>query len=165
MTHGQDISFGISTVINCEVQLLPLTCRSSFSSFLSGSQPATGPDGFSFQRCADSSTLEFFTPTVTLPSSAFVTSNCVVEQGNDALDLPIIPSRADLIPSGDIVVTAVEDGKSGSSGARALGTHSKRNHRIGLGEQLDLTVSESVIRWASCTNIPIATSFRSSLVC
>jgi hypothetical protein len=43
----------------------------------------------------------------------------------------------------------------------------KRNHTIGLGEmeQLDLVVSESVIRWASCTNFSMAPSLRSSLVC
>lgn len=43
----------------------------------------------------------------------------------------------------------------------------KRNHTIGLGEmdQLDLAVSESVIRWASCTDLSIALSLRSSLVC
>lgn len=52
----------------------------------------------------------------------------------------------------------------GANGNRALGFHSKRNRTIGLGEseQLDLVVTESVIRWLSCTQLP--TSPRSSLV-
>lgn len=57
--------------------------------------------------------------------------------------------------------------RDGSGGARMLGIHSRRNHTIGLGEfeQLDLMVTESVIRWASCTHLPTAASLRSSLVC
>lgn len=57
--------------------------------------------------------------------------------------------------------------EGGTLGSRMLGIHSKRNHTIGLGEreQLDLIVSESVIRWASCTHLPTAPSLRSSLVC
>lgn len=53
----------------------------------------------------------------------------------------------------------------GMNGHRAFGMHSKRNRTIGLGEcvQLDLVVTESVIRWSSCTQLP--TSLRSSLVC
>ena len=51
--------------------------------------------------------------------------------------------------------------------SRVIGMHSRRNHTIGLGEldQLDLIVSESIIRWASCTHLPSAASLRSSLVC
>lgn len=57
--------------------------------------------------------------------------------------------------------------KSGSNGSRALGIQSRRNHTIGLGEfeQIDIVVTETVIRWASCTCLPTATSLRSSLVC
>ncbi|KAJ8466045.1 hypothetical protein OPV22_028597 [Ensete ventricosum] len=53
------------------------------------------------------------------------------------------------------------------TGSRGIGIHSRRNHTIGLGEleQLDLVVSESVIRWASCTHLSDAPSLRSSLVC
>ncbi|KAF5935483.1 hypothetical protein HYC85_026612 [Camellia sinensis] len=55
----------------------------------------------------------------------------------------------------------------GTNGSKFSGIHSKRNHTIGLGEldQLDLIVTESVIRWASCTHVPSASSLRSSLVC
>lgn len=53
----------------------------------------------------------------------------------------------------------------GTNGHRVSGIHSKRNRTIGLGEreQIDLVVTESVIRWSSCTQLP--TSLRSSLVC
>lgn len=57
--------------------------------------------------------------------------------------------------------------RGGSNGSRLAGIHSKRNHTIGLGEfdHFDLVVTESVIRWASCTHIPTAPSLRLSLVC
>ncbi|KAK4385039.1 Calcium-dependent protein kinase [Sesamum angolense] len=60
----------------------------------------------------------------------------------------------------------VEDRKGGSGDARLSGIHGKRNHTIGLGEfeHLDLVVTESVIRWASCTHLPTATSFRTTLL-
>lgn len=56
-------------------------------------------------------------------------------------------------------------GTNGSS--RVAGIHSKRNHTIGHGEldQLNLVMTESVIRWASCTQIPTVPSLRLSLVC
>ncbi|KAK6125925.1 hypothetical protein DH2020_040314 [Rehmannia glutinosa] len=114
--------------------------------------------GFSFHSSAGSSTLEFATPVLALSSFAFFSSSCEVEKQNDA--------RIDLIPrAGDMDLKAVEDRQGGSSGARILGIRSRRNHTIGVGEfeHFDLTVTESVIRWASCTNLPTATSFRSSL--
>lgn len=52
-----------------------------------------------------------------------------------------------------------------ASTTTTIGIRSKRNHTIGLGEQLDLMVTETVIRWASCTHLPSAPSLRSSLVC
>jgi hypothetical protein len=53
--------------------------------------------------------------------------------------------------------------------SRISGLHSKRNRTIGLGELdqlvVDVAVTESIIRWASCTHIPTAPSLRLSLVC
>lgn len=63
---------------------------------------------------------------------------------------------------------AAEVRRGGATSSRGLlGLHSRRNRTIGLGEfeQLDLMVTESVIRWASCTHLPTAPSLRSSLVC
>lgn len=57
--------------------------------------------------------------------------------------------------------------RRGTVGSKGAGIHSRRHHTIGLGElnQFDLIVTESVIRWASCTDIPTAPSLRLSLVC
>lgn len=57
--------------------------------------------------------------------------------------------------------------RSGGAIGSRMAMHSKRNRTIGLGEreQLDFMVTESVIRWASCTHLPTAPSLRSSLVC
>lgn len=57
--------------------------------------------------------------------------------------------------------------KGGTGGSKVAGIHSKRNNTIELGElnQLDLIVTESIIRWASCTDIPSAPSLGLSLVC
>lgn len=62
----------------------------------------------------------------------------------------------------------VEDKRGGRAiGSKMFSVHSKRNRTIGLGEcePLDFMVSESVIRWASCTHLSTAPSLRSSLVC
>ena len=56
-------------------------------------------------------------------------------------------------------------GVAATASTANIGIRSKRNHTISLGEQLDLMVSETVIRWASCTHLPTAPSLRSSLVC
>lgn len=64
----------------------------------------------------------------------------------------------------------VRDGRKGQVGFSATkglaGIHSRRTQTIGCGEleQLDImVVTESVVRWASCTVLP--STLRSSLVC
>ena len=56
--------------------------------------------------------------------------------------------------------------KEENSSPRYLIVH-KENRTIGVGEleQLDLKVSQSIIRWDSCTRLSSATSFQSPLVC
>ena len=56
--------------------------------------------------------------------------------------------------------------KEETSSPRYLIAH-KENRTIGVGEleQMDLKVSESIKRWASCTRLSGATSFQSPLVC
>ncbi|EYU25048.1 hypothetical protein ABFS82_06G038700 [Erythranthe guttata] len=148
MARNQDISFGMGSHIDCEVQSPAFTCKSSFSSLPSDLMSPSSL-GFSFHSNAESNSLEFSTPVIALPSFAFISSSSVVEQ---------ILSRED-----EVDVKIVEGRKVG---VRMVGSHSRRNHTIGLGEfeQIDLVVTESVIRWASCTHLPTATSFRSSLV-
>ncbi|CAH9121669.1 unnamed protein product [Cuscuta epithymum] len=181
----RDISFGTVSAIVCDA---PFACRSSFSSFLSA--PSTPPPhfesggGFSFQ-----STTEYYTPLSSIPSFAFSSPTCNVEEGGGSkLDLLANPSTQDSLhkeADGSGKLFMMDDtplcrghaaGRSeckafeaergeGSNMSRTSGIHSsRRNHTIGLGE-LDFMVTESVIRWASCTCLPTTTSLRSSLVC
>lgn len=79
------------------------------------------------------------------------------------LELECSPAKYD-----DGELECKEFRRGGTNGlSRVTGIHSKRNHTIGLGEldQIDLIVTESVIRWASCTHIPTVPSLRLSLVC
>lgn len=165
MERSQDISFGIASSVKSEFELPRLAHQTSFSSFLldpNESYLETG--GFSFHNTDETTALEFPTPALALQSMAIFSLNCVVKQGSIILDLPTSSSRIDLVPRGEGVV---EDQNNQSDGARVVGILSRRNHTIGLGEvdNLNLMVTESVIRWASCNNLPTATSFRSSLVC
>ncbi|KAL3650470.1 hypothetical protein CASFOL_006873 [Castilleja foliolosa] len=167
MVRNQDISFGMGSAVISEVQSLSFSCKSSFSSFV-GHPLATHSIeavGFSFQSNASSNTLEASTRVVALPSFAFFNA---VESENDDLDIPTSSSGLDLIPiATDTDPKSVEVKENGSSGARIFGIHSRRNHTIGVSEfeHLGLMVTESIIRWASCTRLPTATSLRSSLVC
>ncbi|XP_073064339.1 calcium-dependent protein kinase 26-like [Primulina eburnea] len=168
MKRSQDISFGIGSPNNCEIMSPTFTCKSSLSSFMVDlSTPLSETCGFSF-RSAGTNTMEFSMPVITLPSFAFFKSSFAVRQEDDDLDTTENSSVLHLIPrDGDMDFKAVEVRKSASDGARTLGLHSRRNHTISLGEfeQLDIMVTESVIRWASCTHLPTAHSLRSSLVC
>ncbi|KAF5743566.1 hypothetical protein HS088_TW08G00150 [Tripterygium wilfordii] len=188
MSRNQDISFDTGSPIPCDVQSPTFTCRSSFSSLPRElSTPCFASGGFSFRDGNDAKALKFSSPVSSMPSFSFLSPYAVVEQGSCALDFSTNISRVEAIqgeanleklfvllePSQH--VDGGVDNKRSSAVKRAGGTvgskmsciHSKRNHTIGLGEreQLDLIVSESVIRWASCTHLPTAPALRSSLVC
>ncbi|WRX16828.1 Protein kinase domain - like 10 [Theobroma cacao] len=189
LSRDQDISFGAGSPTICGVQSPALTCRTSFSSFLvEPSTPCFPLGGFSF--CSgNSDTLELSSPVPSMPSFAFFSPCSVVEQENCKLDFSTTVTRMETTygDAGLDKVLVLPDSSpccgpearemenkaaefrrtGGSSGSRMLAFHSKRNRTIGHGEreQLDFMVSESVIRWASCTNLPTATSLRSSLVC
>lgn len=68
---------------------------------------------------------------------------------------------------GELKQNSADSKQNEAMGLRVLGIHNKRNRTIGLGEfeQLDIVVTESVIRWASCTHLPTTSSLRLSLVC
>ncbi|CAN0891647.1 Calcium-dependent protein kinase 17 [Linum grandiflorum] len=188
MTRNQDISFGAN--IMCEEAQSPTsTSRSSFSSFLAQPPAAATPfvGGFSFRSNDDaeessSTPLEFASsPMSSMPSFAFFDPNPAIDQDHhcsvDAtantcrVDAALGEANLSLCCGGEVVEqqhkTSDFKRAGGTIGSRILGMHSKRNRTIGLGEreQLDLMVTESVIRWASCTNLPTASSLRSSLVC
>ncbi|XP_015580520.2 calcium-dependent protein kinase 26 [Ricinus communis] len=189
MAQNQNISFGAGSPIICDVESPTFKCRSSFSSFLvETSTPCFVSGLFSFRNSDDSNALEFSSPISSIPSFAFFSPGPVTEQGSCTLDLPnkkssIIPIHGEVslekmlvLPKSSLFCgpearqiqhKQAEVKRSwGAIGSR-MGVHSKRNRTIGLGEheQLDLVVTKSVIRWASCTHLPSAPSLRSSLVC
>lgn len=176
MSRNQDISFGGGSP-TCDAQSPTFTCRSSFSSFFAepAATPCSVPSGFSFQSTGGSIGLEFSSPIPSMPSFAFLSPGSVVEQRSRPLDFSADTSDVNAI-AGDSPLCfgpgiketdrkPVDAKRAGTTnGHRALGLHNKRNRTIGLGErELDLAVTESVIRWSSCTQLP--TSLRSSLVC
>ncbi|XP_027365395.1 calcium-dependent protein kinase 26-like [Abrus precatorius] len=176
MSRNQDISFGAGSP-TCGSQSPTFTCRSSFSSFFEEpATPCSVSGGFSFQSSGGSTDLEFCSTVPTMHSFAFLCPVSVVEQRGCKSELSTNMSDVNAI-AGDSPLCFGHDVKEmdckpveakragGANGHRALGLHSKRNRTIGLGEreQLDLVVTESVIRWSSCTQLP--TSPRSSLVC
>ncbi|GLU21034.1 hypothetical protein SLE2022_371990 [Rubroshorea leprosula] len=186
-SRDQDISFGMSSPVISGVQSPAVTCRTSFSSFLlEQATPSHASGGFCFQS-VNSDAADFSSPIPSMPSFAFFSSS-VVEQGVCSSDFsPNIPRIGTIHGDSDVgKLPMLSDSSAccwpearateqktaevktmGANGSRMLGFHSKRNHTIGVGEreQLHFMVSESVIRWASCTNLPTATSLRSSLVC
>ncbi|KAK3220811.1 hypothetical protein Dsin_014781 [Dipteronia sinensis] len=189
MTRNQDISFGAASPVICDVESPAYTCRSSFSSFMAEpSTPCLASAGFSFRSDDDSDALVFASPVTSMPSFAFF-SPVSVEQGSCTVDNATSISRVDLTHGESCLrnlltvadsspcfgpelkemelKTAEMKRTGGTFGSKMLGIHNKRNRTIGLGEreQLDFMVSESVIRWASCTHLPTAPSLRSSLVC
>ncbi|XP_057952151.1 calcium-dependent protein kinase 26-like [Malania oleifera] len=188
MSRNEDISFGIGTPMICDSQSPSFTCRSSFSSFLvEPSMPFLESGGFSFQSEGGSNGQELSPPVLSMPSFAFFGPDPVAEQGNEPLDFAAKISTAEaihgdsslgrlfMLSDSSLCIGAREiepkgaevKRTGGTSGSKMLGIHGKRNRTIGLGEvdQLDLMVTESVIRWASCTHLPTAPSLRSSLVC
>ncbi|CAK9135220.1 unnamed protein product [Ilex paraguariensis] len=190
MPRNEDISFGIGSPIICDASPPEVTCRSLFSSFLR--DPSTHcfeTGGFSFHSSCGSDTLEFSTPLLSMTSFAFFSPGTAQDQGNCALDFSANISTEDsvhkeeslgklfMVPDSSLCFgyeTREMDNKAaemkrtgGTNWSRMSNIRSKRNRTIGHGEfeQLDLVVTESVIRWASCTRLPTATSLRSSLVC
>lgn len=195
MARDHDVSFGTGSPVSHGVLSSTFKCRSSFSSFLAEpSAPRFAPGGFSFHNGDDSNTLEFMPPVSSMPSFAFSSTGPVIEQGSSTLELSSNISLIDSVCGGN-QLSEISLGKmlllpepslccgrdaremenrpgevkraGAEIGSRALGIHGKRNWTIGLGEceQLDLMVTESVIRAASCTHLPTAPSLRSSLVC
>ncbi|KAL4383892.1 hypothetical protein GQ457_15G001850 [Hibiscus cannabinus] len=184
MSRDQDISFGVASPIIYDVQSPTLTCRTSFSSSLvEPSTPCFASGGFSFHS-SNSDTLEFHSAIPSMPSFAFFSPSFAAEQESCKTDFSTNITQLERLDGGldkllilpdsplccgpeakEKEIKTAEFGRTaGTSGSRLL---SKRNLTIGHGEreQIDFMVSESVIRWASCTNLPTATSLRSSLVC
>ncbi|XP_062120533.1 calcium-dependent protein kinase 26-like [Humulus lupulus] len=182
MSRNQDLSFGNESPINSDNTQLPaFTCRSSFSSFLvEPLTPCLASGGFSFRSCGNSIGIgsDVASPIPSMPSFAFFSPGSVVEKAYSMEEVSANTSRVEAIHEEAslekllMLSRHLENNKPSEikraglpCWSRVAGIHSKRNHTIGLGEheKLDLIVTESVIRWSSCTHLP--TSLRSSLVC
>ncbi|KAG6502207.1 hypothetical protein ZIOFF_042096 [Zingiber officinale] len=130
----------------------------------------------------ESESLRFSTPIEVMPSFAFFTTEQQKpfsftndEPENNTFHINSKSRKHSGLP--DSVACAGRDfrelehkgveARRGISSNSKSSIHSRRNHTIGLGEldQLDLVVSESVIRWASCAHLSNAPSLRSSMVC
>ncbi|XP_050155079.1 calcium-dependent protein kinase 26-like isoform X1 [Malus sylvestris] len=173
MSRSQDISFGTASHNACDAQSPTFTCRSSFSALMvEPFTPHLASGGFSFCSDGDSNSLKFSSPIPSMPSFAFFSPGSLVEEGSCAIEFSASISRVDAIHGGSLsfrletrqMVNKPAEAKR-TGGTRTSAIHNKRNRTIGLGEheQLDFMVTESIIRWSSCTNLP--TSLRSSLVC
>ncbi|GAB2265274.1 hypothetical protein Dimus_000341 [Dionaea muscipula] len=172
MVRSEDISFGTRSPIICEPQSPTFTCRSSFSSFLEEpSTPCIISGGFSFCESSGggSTAVEFASPLSSMPSFAFFSPNAaaLTEPENQILVVLDETATSDTPPDPELRNKGSDAKRAGATGSRISSIHNKRNRTIGLGEfdQIGFMVTESVIRWASCTNLPTAPSLRSSLVC
>ncbi|XP_059642577.1 calcium-dependent protein kinase 26-like [Cornus florida] len=164
------------------------TCRTSFTSFpVDNTTPCSISVGFSFSSCCESNATEFSSPVPSMPSFTFFSPCSAFKHGNESLGFEAKISTRDARHEDSSLGKAfvlsdptlpiehqlremeqrTELQRGETSGSKVSCIHNRRNHTIGLGEldQLDLIVSESVIRWASCTHTPSAPSLRSSLVC
>lgn len=184
----QDCSFndGSPAIVNGKEDSPVFTCRTSFSSpLISQGTPASISGGFSFGSYCESTEPKFSSPIRSMPSFTFFSPSQALEQRNDSLiyrakcslidgdssigQLFMLPDPAEQIQykSSEVEPQTEFHRTVGTSGSKSSSMQNKRNNTISLGElhQLDFIASESVIRWASCTQIPSATALRSSLVC
>ncbi|KAL0697673.1 hypothetical protein Bca4012_053795 [Brassica carinata] len=191
VAREQDYSFSMGQL----EPLADNDCKSSFSSFLPADnnnniQPTSGFGGFSFDGKQPESTSIGFTSTglTSMPSFSFFSPSPATTQSNNIHEIDeklrdASPKR--LLPSTDAssqlerreeggenqteAAGKSETRRERGNWARMSGLHSKRNRTIGLGELdqlvVDVAVTESIIRWASCTHIPTAPSLRLSIVC
>ncbi|CAH8382371.1 unnamed protein product [Eruca vesicaria subsp. sativa] len=185
VSREQDYSFSMGQL----EEAIDNDCRSSFSSFLPADNnnvlPTSGFGGFSFDGEQTESTSVGVT---SMPSFSFFSQSPTTTQNNNIHETDgklrdSSPKR--LLPSPDSF-SQLERGEEESESqteaggkaetrrergnwSRISGLYSKRNRTIGLGELdqlvVDVAVTESIIRWASCTHIPTASSLTLPLVC
>ncbi|KAI0499375.1 hypothetical protein KFK09_020278 [Dendrobium nobile] len=174
MAASRDLSFSFSPPVQMENQQdhssPTSTCLTSFSPFHGNASASSPTTRFSFHSCSHSSSTGFSPSASLMPNFSFFSPPPPPIQQESLFDFTtkeIIASGSSnfkLLESVLCKEAAVSKGQACTS--KAIGRHSKRNHTIGMGEleQLDLMVSESVIRWASCVHLTEAMSLRSSLV-
>ncbi|CAN6179629.1 unnamed protein product [Urochloa humidicola] len=172
-TQSRDVSFNTGGPITCqgmsddEACSPTFTCRSSFSAFIADAAPSCSTSGFSF---GEASSLAFQTPPMaSMPSfSFFCAQECSEPEpsspgGNASGEATVAAAPF----SSARTVEATRTARGSASRGAGINSRRQRHHTIGAGERehLDVAVAESVIRWASCTNLSTTHSLRASLVC
>ncbi|XP_057763693.1 calcium-dependent protein kinase 26 [Salvia miltiorrhiza] len=180
IARDQDLSFrsGSPLIVNSEHEDSPVfSCQSSFySSPMNQRTPSSKPGGVRSGSCCKSHEPEFSSPIASMPSFTFFTPMPAFEPSEESLSFKTKvlsidrePNIRKLILVADEAEQKSEVRRGGWAGiSKCTNLQSKRNNTIGVGEldHLDLiSTAASVSRWASCTEIPSATSLRSSLVC
>ncbi|KAJ7952383.1 Calcium-dependent protein kinase [Quillaja saponaria] len=187
--RAQDYSLNdgsIATVDGQVGQSSAFTCKSSFSEFLvKDDTPTIASGSFSFKTYFESSAEKILSSVPSLLSFTFGSLSYGADreelQSSEPNMSPLVAYRQEsntgkllvLLPpshslKGEVEETVQKDmQKGGINWFKAPGVHNRRNHTIGLGEfeQLQPILTESVIRWVSCTHIPTASSLKLSLVC
>ncbi|KAK8685040.1 hypothetical protein V6N13_041051 [Hibiscus sabdariffa] len=175
INRNQDYSFSDGSLVS-------FNGKSSFSFMVENGSPRFESEGFSFTSCCQSSAAELFSsPVPSMPSFTFFSPVSAVEPRNVSVKNKAGTSKMSdghgesnlvkisMLSNSSVPVEQKTDLRKGGllNGSRIPGIRSKRNHTIGFGkfDHFDLVLTESVIRWASCTHIPTAPSLRLSLVC
>ncbi|KAG8094052.1 hypothetical protein GUJ93_ZPchr0012g19198 [Zizania palustris] len=170
---SRDVSFNTGGLVACQsmsedVCSPTFACRSSFSTLVADNAPLCTTSGFSFGGVCEPSDANVV---ASMPSFSFFCAQESSEpepllSGDTLGQKAPCDAAADLVsPSAPRTAEFLRAVRVNPS--RAIGINSRRNHTIGAGERehLDVAVAESVIRWASCTNLSTTHSLRASLVC
>ncbi|CAD6341111.1 unnamed protein product [Miscanthus lutarioriparius] len=173
-SRSRDVSFNTGGAITCQGMpedeacspTFAAACRSSFSAFVTDPAPSSCPastsggSGFSFGGACEPPGGGFPLPVSSMPSFSFF---CAQDCSEPEPSLSAEKAPCDTTVAASSLRTA-----KGATSRGVVGVNGRRNHTIGGAggrEHLDVAVSESVIRWASCTNFSTTHSLRASLVC
>ncbi|KAK1603887.1 hypothetical protein QYE76_027560 [Lolium multiflorum] len=182
-SHSRDVSFNTGVPITfqslSEEPCSPtFACKSSFSAFAAASAPpaSCAGSGFSFSDSPEPrKNVVFPLPVMSMPSFSFF-----CRLGSDETGPSAAPASDDKGAPCDNATTASSSlalKRTAEASLRGVATRAnpssrgaigsgRRNHTIGSSERehpLDTMVTESVIRWASCTHLSTTLSLRASL--
>ncbi|KAL5225108.1 hypothetical protein ABZP36_011747 [Zizania latifolia] len=173
---SRDVSFNTGGLVACQsmsedVCSPTFACRSSFSALVADDAPLCATSGFSFGGVCDPSDADVPSLVASMPSFSFFCAQEPSEPepslSGDALGQKAPCDAVVALVSSSAPRTAEFLRAVRANPSRTIGINNRRNHTIGAGERehLDVAVAESVIRWASCTNLSTTHSLRASLVC
>ncbi|KAJ9147844.1 hypothetical protein P3X46_029960 [Hevea brasiliensis] len=192
ISRVQDYSFSYESSVIGEGQEEQSPAFTSFSSLVVDSNtPCSATGGFSFRKCDESGATDFPSPIQSMLSFTFFSPNSAIEKrevafgfnsiesnmgsvhgetpvnAESTLEKPfVLPCTSSVKREVGEIMQRLEFLRERMNGSWVSSIHSRRNHNIGLREldQLNIIVTESIIRWASGTQIPSAPSLGLSLV-